>query len=315
MYRIVFSPDDLRRTRVTGSLGPGVESAFALDTWARGGWDYLRRWFQEVQTQLASEPSLRDRINRFLRSQPTRRALLPGSSPMGRTDERRSLRPSVPSEAEWVVREFHRIAVMPHWEEIQEQLDVARESYRFLMSSRGIDTLLGAAFGRTRWDGSALEVPSDTSRELRLDGRGLALSPSLFLRGAGEVLMPRGDGNSVSAVLVFPVRPDPRFTPELTSRPDLPGRPQAALAALMGKTRAAALQALADGCGNNELADRLGVSTSAASQHTAVLRAAGLISTRRGSGGVLHTMTPMGRSLLAGKPNVRGANQGGPTGR
>ncbi|WP_082122120.1 winged helix-turn-helix domain-containing protein [Frankia sp. CpI1-P] len=58
------------------------------------------------------------------------------------------------------------------------------------------------------------------------------------------------------------------------------------------------------GTSTSQLADLLGVSSAAVSQHTAVLRAAGLIATRRNRNLVLHTITPLGRLLLRGATEV-----------
>ncbi|WP_405736319.1 ArsR/SmtB family transcription factor [Streptomyces sp. NBC_01537] len=51
---------------------------------------------------------------------------------------------------------------------------------------------------------------------------------------------------------------------------------------------------------SRELARAAGVSSSAVSQHTTALRDAGLISSHRDATNVLHTMTPLGASLLRG---------------
>ncbi len=45
---------------------------------------------------------------------------------------------------------------------------------------------------------------------------------------------------------------------------------------------------------------RLGISGAAVSQHTAVLRRAGLLVSVRRSKNVLHTITPTGRALIEG---------------
>jgi DNA-binding transcriptional ArsR family regulator len=71
-----------------------------------------------------------------------------------------------------------------------------------------------------------------------------------------------------------------------------------ALAALVGRNRAAVLQSVADGCTTTELARRVGISLAAASQHASVLRGAGLIVTRRQGSAVLHVLTPLGAELL-----------------
>jgi DNA-binding transcriptional ArsR family regulator len=51
-----------------------------------------------------------------------------------------------------------------------------------------------------------------------------------------------------------------------------------------------------------QLARRVGVSAASVSQHTAVLREAGLIHTSRIGKAVLHTMTPLGTALLNESP-------------
>jgi DNA-binding transcriptional ArsR family regulator len=72
----------------------------------------------------------------------------------------------------------------------------------------------------------------------------------------------------------------------------------AALAALVGRNRAAVLRTIADGCSTTELADRVGISLAAASQHASILRDAGLITTHRQGSAVLHVLTPLGVELL-----------------
>ena len=79
------------------------------------------------------------------------------------------------------------------------------------------------------------------------------------------------------------------------------GKPRpggAALAALVGRNRAAVLRTIANGCSTTELADRVGISLAAASQHASVLRDAGLITTQRQGSAVLHLITPLGAELL-----------------
>jgi DNA-binding transcriptional ArsR family regulator len=80
-------------------------------------------------------------------------------------------------------------------------------------------------------------------------------------------------------------------------------RPTGHLAALLGRTRSAILERVADGhgidgCGTVELARHLGISPASVSQHTAVLRNSGLISTRRDGASVIHTLTSLGARLL-----------------
>ncbi|BCK73666.1 hypothetical protein Srufu_076190 [Streptomyces libani subsp. rufus] len=78
------------------------------------------------------------------------------------------------------------------------------------------------------------------------------------------------------------------------------GASHKALAALLGTTRAAILATLVDDYTTTHLARRLSISPSSASQHTGVLRQAGLVSTTRYRNTVHHTITPQGRALLDG---------------
>ncbi|WP_306819912.1 ArsR/SmtB family transcription factor [Streptomyces sp. CA-210063] len=71
-----------------------------------------------------------------------------------------------------------------------------------------------------------------------------------------------------------------------------------ALGDLRGRTRAAALNAIAEGCSTTELARRLNISSAAANQHATVLRNASLITTSRDGKAVLHTVTSLGTALL-----------------
>ncbi|WP_420807874.1 ArsR/SmtB family transcription factor [Amycolatopsis antarctica] len=72
------------------------------------------------------------------------------------------------------------------------------------------------------------------------------------------------------------------------------------MCALVGRTRAAVLNALSDSSTTGELAERLGISAAGVSQHTGVLRSAGLITTRRNRNSVMHSITPLGVSLISG---------------
>src|SRR5207253_1736591 len=72
------------------------------------------------------------------------------------------------------------------------------------------------------------------------------------------------------------------------------------LPALIGPTRAKILAATANAGGTTttDLARRVGVSVSSASEHAAVLRNAGLLVTTRIGGAVHHTTTALGEQLL-----------------
>jgi DNA-binding transcriptional ArsR family regulator len=119
----------------------------------------------------------------------------------------------------------------------------------------------------------------------------------LFLVNRSAVLID-ADREGGQPILSFAAPPDLKAANELWEEYD---RGDEALSALVGRTRAAVLLALADNSSTTgELADRLSVSAAAISQHTGVLRAAGLISTRRNRNMVLHTLNSLGNALLSG---------------
>ena len=117
----------------------------------------------------------------------------------------------------------------------------------------------------------------------------MTLLPSYLL--AQPVFADVGDG---PLMIGYPIE---RNRQELTGR-----RP---LADLLGRTRAAVLGAVNGGRNTTDLAQTVGTSIASASEHAAVLRSAGLISTHRTGPAVLHSLTPLGESLLR-RPTARG---------
>jgi DNA-binding transcriptional ArsR family regulator len=79
-----------------------------------------------------------------------------------------------------------------------------------------------------------------------------------------------------------------------------PRQGSTAVSALLGNTRAAVLNVIAEhpGCSTKELAALAGISPPSASEHATVLRRAGLIHTRRHRNVALHSATHLGIALL-----------------
>ncbi|MFD9244132.1 helix-turn-helix domain-containing protein [Streptomyces sp. NPDC059556] len=141
----------------------------------------------------------------------------------------------------------------------------------------------------------ALEAPgagtARTTREVRLDGRGLVLLPTFHWRG-GPLVQDLPDRPVVLAYPAgggLPPAPEPRG-----ARSEDGG-----LAAALGRTRADVLRALAEPRTTTDLARRTGIGNATASAHAAALRAAGLITTTRTGRSVHHEQTPLGM-LVAG---------------
>ncbi|MBB4929010.1 ArsR/SmtB family transcription factor [Kitasatospora kifunensis] len=120
-------------------------------------------------------------------------------------------------------------------------------------------------------------------------GTAIVLAPNLFLAG------------TISPVITSPwQRPMFAYSSSQTVLPPPPATD--GLVALIGKGKAAALRAIGAGRTTTELAALLRVSTPAASQHTATLRAAGLIASTRHGQRVVHALTPVGTALLDANP-------------
>ncbi|GAA2605350.1 helix-turn-helix domain-containing protein [Streptomyces axinellae] len=60
------------------------------------------------------------------------------------------------------------------------------------------------------------------------------------------------------------------------------------------------LEVIADGVTTGQLARRVGLSPASASEHTTVLRKAGLVATRRSGRTAHHSLTALGSELLFG---------------
>ncbi|WP_052424163.1 ArsR/SmtB family transcription factor [Nonomuraea candida] len=112
--------------------------------------------------------------------------------------------------------------------------------------------------------------------------------PSHFCQGTPVAIA----DPALPPVLVYPIH---RGDHETSFVPDR----EAPLARLLGHSRALILRATATGMTTGELARLAAVSPATASHHLAVLRDSGLISTVRGAGRTLHTLTPAGAALLA----------------
>jgi DNA-binding transcriptional ArsR family regulator len=159
-----------------------------------------------------------------------------------------------------------------------------------------VEALLGTLHPAVNWSPPVLEITHDRDEDIYPDGAGLVIMPSLFLFGRPTVFV---DPHRPDAAprLVYPVPMDAGISATLWE-----GRPRRgkALGALMGRTRAEILHALSEHCNTTELGRRVGISTAAASQHATVLRAAGLISSKRRLNTVEHSLTVLGSTLVEG---------------
>ncbi|MEV1025794.1 winged helix-turn-helix domain-containing protein [Streptomyces sp. NPDC050264] len=297
MQRIHFTPADFARVRLRPTVGPLVESAFAYGLLGRGVGAPFARWRGQVAERLTQWPlplsgtsaaigldGLLDLIERSGRSVSTEAAL-------GRTAPGLPFHPAAGD-----LSQVWRAAVAPYWEHVHGYLEAECEARGRVLMAGGVELLLATLHSKITWEAPVLRIHDGPDEDIGLDGRGMVLSPSVFLaQRPGRITRRLAENGPV--VLAFAAPPDPRQAAALWDEPDDSGQ---SLGALVGQTRAAALHALRSSCTTGQLADRLGISAAGASQHTAVLRRAGLITTRRIRNTVLHTLTPLGVALLKG---------------
>jgi DNA-binding transcriptional ArsR family regulator len=187
--------------------------------------------------------------------------------------------------------------VEPYWKRIRAHLEAEQAARGRILMHGGVEQLLATLQGpQVRWNPPVLELPARDDGDLHLRGRGIVLVPSMFFGPVPALLCDPDEDAAAVPTLVFAAARDPGSCLHLWSGTRAP---RSALNALVGRTRAAALTSVADGCTTTELARRVGVSLAAASQHATVLRDAGLITTRRQGSAVRHALTSLGAELLA----------------
>jgi DNA-binding transcriptional ArsR family regulator len=185
----------------------------------------------------------------------------------------------------------HTAVVRPVWDDVEAAVGVERSLRATALLDGGVGAMLDSLRPVLRWDPPVLSADYPVPLEVHLAGRGLLLIPSYFCWGKPVVLA----DPALPPVLVYPVEHPPNWLDGVAGRP---GRP---LEALLGRTRAAVLAALATTSTSTELGTRLGISTASASEHVGVLRDAGLVVSRRTGRTVRHALTPLAVAVLAGR--------------
>ncbi len=294
MLRLHFTAQDLARTRLSPTLGPVAETVLALGLLSHADNALHTRWRSRLNKHLRQRSALTGLLlgqPRGIRS-PDDLLCLVDTGPESDDGALRALGLSRRQAVEAVLQVW-RSAVAPYWGRMLNHLESECSTRGRITMTGGVDRLLCTLHSRVSWNAPVLEVPGP-DREVRLHGRGLLLVPSFFLAHRPALLID-AEPETGRAALVFAVRPDFRDAARLW---DEPADTVQALGALVGRTRAAALRALTVSRTTTELAERLGISSAGASQHAAILRASGLITTHRNRNTVVHTVTPLGMALL-----------------
>jgi DNA-binding transcriptional ArsR family regulator len=326
VWRIHFTAEDLERIQVSPTLGPLAETVMALSL-LRCPWRSPTS-FSEWRGQVSGKVTAQMKALTYMIPPGTTGVdlcTLTGEAPTIEQGVQALL--AVPSEnlltemeitdrwhklpaAAWAAAEAdgearrelaaatqaaYQALVEPYWIRIHARLQADQVARSRTLAYGGPDRLLASLQSQwIRWRPPVLEVLMTSRLEMHLNGRGLALVPSVFV-GQRPLLTWDPRDEIATPRLILPAADSPNGHGYLWDGRRSDG---AALAALVGRNRAAVLRAVADGCTTTELAYRVGISQAAASQHTSVLREAGLISTCRQGSAVLHVITPLGAELL-----------------
>jgi DNA-binding transcriptional ArsR family regulator len=189
-------------------------------------------------------------------------------------------------------QQYFDTCLAPHWRHVQARVDRERFRLTRTIAEVGVERALATLHPTARWRGNVLELGYPLDRELYLRGRGLTLMPSFFCLGLPTSFC----DNELQPVLVYPIQHELGWATATSSR---------SLVTLLGRTRASALEILADSpCTTSELAKQLHSALATASQQAAVLREAGLASSQRIGQAVLHSATPLGLALLSGHTDL-----------
>jgi DNA-binding transcriptional ArsR family regulator len=317
MLRIHFGDADLRRTRFADQPEPLWETALGVHALSR---DVrvpasARSWRAQMRSRLhpgmrpmfalysryglfpdflvPEVPGLRDGLH-ALRETPAERMqielapFLPADCPNGYLGDLLAGSATARRDLDAAVRLVYETMIAPVSGAIERRLaaDVAFRSH--LLFDDGLDATLGSLHPDLTWTAPVLVAcphgDEGMATDIHLGGRGLLLYPTGF--------------TTVSLILDQPGRTPVLFYPALESGHDFRPDP-AALAELLGRTRAEVLVALAAGASTSQLARRTGISAASASEHARVLRRSGLVESHRNGKSTLHTLTPLGRRLLA----------------
>jgi DNA-binding transcriptional ArsR family regulator len=324
MLRIKFNRDDLARVRfVLSPLGETTLSAQAL--LRDDGASLLGEWRQQVRQRLtpaarpllelvpperhrlhgvavatsdSDHPSLQEELERLETASPE--SLLSYLAPIASQDAVTSARlrevppQAVPRLVGDVVRAYHAEGIAQDWPRLRWALETDLAYRARLLLRRGVEGALATLHPTIRWRCPWLQVnvPCYGDDEVELAGRGLVLVPSLFVWPYPLFLF---DG-AMGPLLVYPAHDPFAF---FWGRDAPVG---GSLAAVLGRTRAAMVEALGSnaGCSAEELSRRLDLTMPGVAKHLRVLRAAGLLATHRHGRTVFHTLTELGEQLLRG---------------
>jgi hypothetical protein len=213
----------------------------------------------------------------------------PRPAPLTKLMEAGARGPGILAEKLW---EYWAAAIAPHWPRICAVLE-ADVAFRVgAMAERGLFALLDDLHAEAAVQGHDLLVNKPHHAGASYRATQLILTPSVF--GYPSLVVEDGEPGVFS--LTYPAHGVGR-TWEGLEPPD--HEPANQLAALVGRTRAAILERAAVPVTTTQLARELGQSPGSVSEHLTVLKANGLLCSRRTGRSVLYWQTPLAQSMIS----------------
>lgn len=197
--------------------------------------------------------------------------------------------PGILAEALW---EYWTAAIAPHWPRICAVLE-ADVAFRVgALAERGLFALLDDLHAEATVQGHDLLVDKPHHADATYRATRLILIPSVF----GYPSLVVEDGKPEVFSLTYPAHGLGRVWEGLEPSDH---EPDNRLAALFGRTRAAILERAAVPVTTTQMARELGQSPGSVSEHLTVLKANGLLSSRRTGRSVLYWQTPLAQSMIS----------------
>ena len=194
-------------------------------------------------------------------------------------------------------------AIEPYWPNIRPVLDDDVAHRAGELTRRGAEAMLSGLHPEVSVQGETMTIAKRIDDERELSGAGLVLVPSVFT-WPNVIFAP---GTDQPSVLTYAAR----GVGNVWGNQDADRQSDdEALGALIGRSRAAILLALGLPHSTTELALKLGQSPPAVSQHLAVLRRSGLVTSWRNGRSVLYRRTPLAASVVEAHQTVANSSTG-----
>ncbi|CAM3121013.1 DUF5937 family protein [Stackebrandtia soli] len=187
------------------------------------------------------------------------------------------------------IQRYWDVALAPYWPRIKTLCDSDITYRARRLAEGGAARLFADLSDQVSWHSGRLTIRSDFERSLALGGRGLLLVPSVFI------------GTRVFSVVNEHWQPTVRYPPRGLAMLWSQGAPPvpAALAEVIGRSRAAILAALVTPQSTTDLALHCDLSPGAVSQHLRLMHSAGLVARHRDGRYVLYSRSDSAEALLA----------------